>query len=483
MAQSSIHIEKGHAGFLTHNDRSRPTKNTIFHDEKNEIFNDSKEAFKIYRDELQKRSEAYTQKTKQKLQKNAITHLSAIVNLNANHTLEDLKPLISHLETELDTKVFQVAIHRDEGHIKTDTKEPIKNYHAHIEFMGLDSQGSSVRRKLTKKFLSDLQTKTAELLQMERGRKHSRAKRLDTYEFKNHKQREQKTLAPVLAKQKDLTALNNKLREQLKQADLDRETKKAKFRELEQLNRELKQQIKNKDLTIEELKEKLQAHSIGTSSNKLTLLQVTTEASKIINKEIKAHKETQKELIEARKTIFEQKVTIDTQEELIERLRANISYLKHKIKDLKQQLKKRSNMQQHQKVRKQLHTTNKELKSVKTDTSSPLLAERSEINIREVEQFMQNSTGTSHKTAKKYLRLTEELSEAKKECEAYKKHNMIKNLKEAQEYKQILKQELAEQKQKLLKAGFEPAQKNEVFEFKYESENTQENDEILNNTL
>ena len=151
MAQSSIHIEKGNAGFLSHNDRSRPTKNSIFFDEENEIKNTAKEAFKIYRNELEKRTEAYTARTKQKLQKKAVTHLSAIVNLNNNHTIKDLEPLINYLENSLDTKVFQVAIHRDEGHIDPETKKPIKNYHAHIEFMGLDNEGKSVRKKLTKK--------------------------------------------------------------------------------------------------------------------------------------------------------------------------------------------------------------------------------------------------------------------------------------------------------------------------------------------
>ena len=229
-AKSSIHIEQGHAGFLQHNSREKPTKNSVFFDEKNEYSCSAKEAFEIYRTELQKRTEAYTKNTNRKLHKKTITHLSAIVNLNSTHTLQDLKPLIKHLETTLDTKVFQVAIHRDEGHIDDDGNK-IKNYHAHLEFLGLDSKGKSIRRKLTKSYLINLQTKTAELLKMQRGKNYTqerakRPKRLDTYEFKAHKQQE----AKVLKKEKlTVTGLRKEiaeLREELKKINAELEAKK-----------------------------------------------------------------------------------------------------------------------------------------------------------------------------------------------------------------------------------------------------------------
>ena len=215
-AKSSIHIEQGHAGFLQHNSREKPTKNSIFFDEKNEYSCSAKQAFEIYRTELQKRTEAYTKNTNRKLHKKTITHLSAIVNLNQHHTLKDLQPLINYLEKTLDTKVFQIAIHRDEGHISDDGKQ-IKNYHAHLEFMGIDSNGKSVRRKLTRKYLIELQSKTAELLNMERGKNYTkekakRPKRLDTYEFKAHKQAEAKAVKLTVTNlKKEIQILRNKL--------------------------------------------------------------------------------------------------------------------------------------------------------------------------------------------------------------------------------------------------------------------------------
>lgn len=257
MAKSSIHIAGGNSGYLKHNDRSKHTENVIFDDEQNEINNNSDEAFKIYRSELKTRTEAYLKNhpTRKKLHSKTLTHLSAIVNFNKDHTMDDLQKVAKYLEDTLDTKVFQIAMHKDEGHIDEDGNA-IKNYHAHIEFMGLDSTGASVRRKLDRKYLIELQDKVAELLKMERGINYTkeqkpRPKRLDTYEFKEMKKKE---TAAKLAKQKDLKAEIASLREQLKEQGANR----SDYAELEQLSRELKAKIKAKDLTIAEMQKSIQ---------------------------------------------------------------------------------------------------------------------------------------------------------------------------------------------------------------------------------
>jgi len=167
--KSSIHIEKGNLGYCFHNTRQKPTANSIFSKEKNEYDNDALKAIEIYRNELKKRETAYTKRTGKKLHKNTITHLSAIVNLDERHTLNDLKKVADYLEETLGTKVFQIALHKDEGYVDEETGKEHINYHGHIEMLGLDDQGNSVRRKLTKSYLIELQNKVAELLQMERG--------------------------------------------------------------------------------------------------------------------------------------------------------------------------------------------------------------------------------------------------------------------------------------------------------------------------
>ena len=203
---SSIHIAQGQNGYLAHNSRETKTVNSIFRDEQYFCSSPAKESFKIFRDELAVRSQIFTERTGKKVQAKTLTHLSAVVNLTEKHGSADVKKICDYLESRLDTKVFQYAIHRDEGHIADDGK-PVKNYHAHIEFLGLDSEGASVRKKLTRAVLSDLQTEVAKVLGMERGRNFNqewtkfksgelqerplKTRRLDTYEFKQAKALEQ----------------------------------------------------------------------------------------------------------------------------------------------------------------------------------------------------------------------------------------------------------------------------------------------------
>ena len=307
MAISSIHFAAGKGGYFAHNSRETPTKNAIFSDEKNYCSANKDEAFKIYRDELEIRTKAYLDNHpgRKKLHEKTITHLSAIFNFNHDTTVEQAQAVCQYLEKKLDTKVIQMSMHRDEGHHKkhSHTEEEqelhdllkIKNYHGHIEMLGLDSQGNSIRRKLDKPMLRTIQTDVAAILGMERGRhtsynkdeyfeitkampekeefaskeeynkafkekakelglyKEPKAKRLDTYDYKKAKEMEAEAVARELAKAKDLQELNKKLREELKEQGATRED----YAKLEQLNIELKEQIKAKDLTIDELNLKI----------------------------------------------------------------------------------------------------------------------------------------------------------------------------------------------------------------------------------
>jgi hypothetical protein len=280
MALSSIHIATGKAHFLNHNSRENFSKSVVFFDEENSYFNNAKSAFSLYRNELKIRSEAYSERKGKALHKKTVTHLSAIINLNAYTKEEDVLKLIKKLENDLDTKVFQVAIHRDEGHLvhkqtgltlasgkdffaNPDDKKlyfdskfekPInledfeirKNYHAHVEFMGLDSTGASVSRKINRTYLRNLQTETAQILGMERG-KTKGAKHLEPNEFKNLKSKE--TVA-VYVSTADLKKENARLRAELKERGATRED----YAKLEAENKRLKELVKSKNLTIEELK-------------------------------------------------------------------------------------------------------------------------------------------------------------------------------------------------------------------------------------
>lgn len=302
---SSIHIQKSSAGSVHHNSRENFSHSVVFTDEKNELLNNAKESFTIYRDELKIRSEAYSNSTGQKLQSRAVTQLSAVINLEQHHTMKDLEKIKTYLEKEFDTKVFQMAIHRDEGKLKEKTTgnylvsgtdfflnpkdnkhyfdkkytKPLnldnytieKNYHAHIEMMGLKSDGKAIRQDMNRFKLSKLQDFVAESLQMQRGKNYlidKSSKRLDTHEFKQAKKIENevvtkakeyiKTKTVPLAKAKELQEQIKTLRAELKENGATR----ADYAQLEELNKALKTEVKNKTLTIEQLQQ--QTNSLRT---------------------------------------------------------------------------------------------------------------------------------------------------------------------------------------------------------------------------
>jgi hypothetical protein len=56
----------------------------------------------------------------------------AVVVIKENTTMQDLHNLSKRLEEELKIRIFQIAIHKDEGHFDKETKEWKPNYHAHL---------------------------------------------------------------------------------------------------------------------------------------------------------------------------------------------------------------------------------------------------------------------------------------------------------------------------------------------------------------
>jgi len=340
---SSIHIQKSVGGSVGHNSRENFSYSVVYTDEKNECDTTQKDAYKTYRSELEIRSQKYTERTKQKLQKSTVTQLSAIVNLEQYHTLKDLEPIKKEIEKIFDTKVLQMAIHRDEGKLiskkdrtelysgkdfflntkndelyfdKKFTKkidmsqyEIKKNYHAHIEMLGLDSDGQAIRQKMNKVALVQLQDFAADSLQMERGQKTksytkeqmreilnvvgnkndyesttlyaqkfnevaldlgyfiNKRKRKDTRPFKENGAERESAKRAELANTQDLKEGMTLLRSQLKEMGAERKD----YAELEQLNKDLKEQIKAKSLTVEGLQDEIQDYK--KTKNALEILQ------------------------------------------------------------------------------------------------------------------------------------------------------------------------------------------------------------------
>lgn len=256
MAKSSINILKNCAGF-SHNDRSEKKQPEYFlpveFRKENEFDRNGIEAQKLLDTYIKEAKENYKKETGQKFQ-GRVLNFEAVVNLNQNHTMEDLKKLNENIEKEFGFRAVQTAIHRDEGHIKDG--RPIYNYHAHIVFCNLDKNGKTLLKNMTKSDLSKLQDLVSDNLQMERGKpaketgaKHKHHTVYRAEKEKEHLENENKELKQELAKTKDLQEINKQLREELKEMGALR----ADYAQLEQLNKELKEQVKSKTLTIEEL--------------------------------------------------------------------------------------------------------------------------------------------------------------------------------------------------------------------------------------
>ena len=67
-------------------------------------------------DRIQKIESYCKEKSGRKLQKNAMPIREAVVVIKENTTMQDLHNLSKRLEEELKIRVFQIVIHKDEGH-------------------------------------------------------------------------------------------------------------------------------------------------------------------------------------------------------------------------------------------------------------------------------------------------------------------------------------------------------------------------------
>ena len=153
-------------------------------------------------------------KKPRKLSKNADLIREAVVNLNQEHSMDDLKDLAKSLESQYGIQCFQIHIHRDEGKgdPKSEKAPKAVNYHAHMLFDWLErdraksvSQSRKIAsggrstievpaagktKKLNKLDMSKIQTLVAESLGMDRGelKVNSNRERLEPIEYKRQQE-------------------------------------------------------------------------------------------------------------------------------------------------------------------------------------------------------------------------------------------------------------------------------------------------------
>ncbi|WP_262152208.1 hypothetical protein [Chryseobacterium foetidum] len=176
--KTSINFKAVKSDSETHNFRKK-TFDYIRKDltPKNEYWMEQKIA-----DRIQKIEAYCKEKSGRKLQKNAMPVREAVVVIKENTTMLELQNLAERLEEELNIRVFQIAIHKDEGHNDKDTKEWKPNYHAHLVADWQDLKTGKTLKHQSFHY-SKMQDLTAECLNMERGISGSRG-RLEAIEFK-----------------------------------------------------------------------------------------------------------------------------------------------------------------------------------------------------------------------------------------------------------------------------------------------------------
>ncbi|MBP2619531.1 hypothetical protein [Chryseobacterium jejuense] len=140
-------------------------------------------------DRIQKIEVYCKEKSGRKLQCNAMPIREAVVVIKEDTTMKDLHDLSKRLEEELGIRIFQIAIHKDEGHWDKDSNEWKPNLHAHLVADWQDLKTGKTLKHQSFHY-SRMQDITAECLSMERGTSGS-VGRLEAVEFKIKKKEEE----------------------------------------------------------------------------------------------------------------------------------------------------------------------------------------------------------------------------------------------------------------------------------------------------
>ena len=203
-------------------------------------------------DRVQKIESYCKEKSGRKLQKNAMPVREAVVVIKENTTMQDLHNLSKRLEEELKIRIFQIAIHKDEGHFDKETKEWKPNYHAHLVADWQDLETGKTLKHQSYHY-SKMQDLAAECLEMERGISGSLT-RLEAVEFK------------IKKKEEDLKILE----ERYSQMQQEMESKRSEELIVKESDFLGFQKIKT-DKTIENYKKAIKTNNIQLLKNKTEL--------------------------------------------------------------------------------------------------------------------------------------------------------------------------------------------------------------------
>lgn len=218
---SSINFKKSFAINAEHNDRTLPPSYLIDNEKGAECDRNAEQARELKGQIIAQAKETYTSRTGQRFQAKTY-EWSAVCNIKPDTTMDDLKQIAQHFNDKYGFQCYQIAIHRDEGHIDEDGKKQI-NHHAHLEFVTLDKNtGINRQRELTPQKLRELQSEVSQILQMQRGidKRISKAERIEPRKYAKQKETEKKTTKQAINDlNKQIREIEKQQREALKEAD------------------------------------------------------------------------------------------------------------------------------------------------------------------------------------------------------------------------------------------------------------------------
>ena len=247
MAKSSINFQKSKGHSYDHNFRKDEPNYLLKAENRLENFywQNEKTAREIFDEEL-----LNTKRKGGPIPRFENSHWEAVLNLNKNHTLEDVQKVARYIEQKFNITCATIAVHRDEGHYKND--KPQYNFHAHITFVTYkDGQQNWRKEKIKPSDLRELQTAVAEILQMGRGQENSKAERLSHRQYKQVAQEKEQLEDKILTLKE-----RNAILEQARKENTGLDRAKAFFANIFKIKKS-KQQYTEKQLLaeIERLKE------------------------------------------------------------------------------------------------------------------------------------------------------------------------------------------------------------------------------------
>ena len=298
MAKSSINFQKSKGHSYDHNFRKDEPNYLLKPADRLENFywQNEKSAREIFDEELKSYG---TKKGKRPTFENS--HWEAVLNLNKNHTLEDVQKLAEYIEQKFNITCATIAVHRDEGHYKND--KPQHNFHAHITFVTVkDGQQNWRKEKIKPADLRELQTAVAEMLQMERGQENSEAERLSHKQYKKAAQQKEQLEREILSLKE-----RNAILEQARKDSKDKGFLKGFFDSLSSIKKS--DQEFNKDELLAEI-ERLKALDKQRRDEIERLRLEQQELAEEVAKSSLYTKKLEQDLEEKNKTIKAQEIQI-----------------------------------------------------------------------------------------------------------------------------------------------------------------------------